>query len=79
MGCLELHVPPSNRRGRPRVHTTREILDVVFFLLGSGCPWRLLYGVFPPLEIPLLLVYAWATYPENRLTRIRPNATLVSG
>jgi hypothetical protein len=24
------HVPPPNKRGRPRLHTTREILDAVF-------------------------------------------------
>jgi putative transposase len=41
--CLKPHIPPPNNRGRPRVHTTREILDAVFFyVLKSGCPWRLL-------------------------------------
>jgi putative transposase len=53
--CLEPHVPPPNRRGRPRVHTTREILDAVFFVLRSGCPWRLLPRDFPPWET----VYFW--------------------
>jgi transposase len=27
--CLEPHVPPPNERGRPRVHTTRQILDAI--------------------------------------------------
>jgi transposase len=41
--CLEAHVPaPKKGRGRPRIHTTREILDAVFYVLKSGCPWRLL-------------------------------------
>src|SRR5215217_1897306 len=42
--CLKLHVPAPNKRGRPRTHThsTPEILNAVFYLLKSGCPWRLL-------------------------------------
>jgi len=53
--CLEPHVPPPNKRGRPRVHTTREILDATFYVLKSGCPWRLLPRDFPPWES----VYCW--------------------
>ncbi len=54
-GCLEPHVPPPNRRGRPRTHAAREILDAVFYVLKSGCPWRLLPRDFPPWET----VYWW--------------------
>jgi putative transposase len=36
--CLKPHVPPPNNLRRPRVHTTREILDAVFYVLKSGCP-----------------------------------------
>jgi putative transposase len=53
--CLKPHVPPPNKRGRPRVHTTREILDAIFYVLKSGCPWRLLPRDFPPWES----VYCW--------------------
>ena len=53
--CLKPHVPPPNNLGRPRVHTTREILDAVFYVLKSGCPWRLLPRDFPPWET----VYCW--------------------
>jgi putative transposase len=49
-GRLEPHVPAPNGRGRPRLHTTREILDAVFYVLKSGCPWRLLPRDFPPWE-----------------------------
>jgi len=52
---LEPHVPPPNKRGRPRAHTAREILDAVFYVLKSGCPWRLLPREFPPWET----VYCW--------------------
>jgi putative transposase len=48
---LQLHVPAPNKRGRPRTHDTREILNAIFFyVLKSGCPWRLLPKDFPPWE-----------------------------
>jgi putative transposase len=53
--CLELHVPPPNKRGRPKTHTTREILNAIFYVLKSGCAWRLLPRDFPPWET----VYWW--------------------
>jgi putative transposase len=53
--CLEPHLPPPNKRGRPRVHTTRQILDGIFYVLKSGCPWRLVPRDFPPWES----VYCW--------------------
>ena len=43
-------LPPPNKRGRPRTHATREILNAVFYVLKSGCPWRLLPEDFPPWE-----------------------------
>jgi putative transposase len=53
---LQLHVPAPNKRGRPRTHDTREILNAIFFyVLKSGCPWRLLPKDFPPWET----VYWW--------------------
>jgi putative transposase len=48
-------VPAPNKRGRPRTHDTREIAGAIFYLLKSGCPWRLLPKDFPPWET----VYWW--------------------
>ncbi len=53
--CLELHVPGPNKRGRPRTHGTRKILNAVFYVLKSGCQWRMLPRDFPPWET----VYWW--------------------
>src|SRR5215204_5724362 len=53
--CLRLHLPAANKRGRPRTHDTREILNAVYYVLKSGCPWRLLPKDFPPWET----VYWW--------------------
>ena len=54
-GCLEPYVPPPNKRGRPRAHAARQILDAIFYVLKSGCPWRLLPRDFPPWGT----VYCW--------------------
>src|SRR5919206_709309 len=87
--CLKPHVPPPNKRGRPRVHTTREILNAIFYVLKSGCPWRLLPRDFPPWES----VYCWfrrwridgtweqlnATLRERLRTRLGRNAQPSAG
>jgi putative transposase len=52
---IESYIPASNKRGRPRIHSTRMILNAVFYVLKSGCPWRLLPREFPPWET----VYFW--------------------
>jgi putative transposase len=47
-GLLEPHLPAPKPRGRPRLHGPREILDAVFYVLKSGCQWRMLPRDFPP-------------------------------
>ena len=46
--CLEPHLPASKANGRPRVYPLREILDAIFYIVRSGCAWRLLPHEFPP-------------------------------
>jgi putative transposase len=45
---LEAHLPASQPYGRPRIHSPREILNAVFYVVKSGCAWRLLPHDFPP-------------------------------
>jgi len=47
---LEPHLPAPKQRGRPRVHSYREILNAVFYLLKTGCQWRMLPREFPPFK-----------------------------
>jgi putative transposase len=45
---IKPHIPtPRTNIGRKRVHSYREILNVIFYLLRSGCAWRLLPHEFP--------------------------------
>jgi putative transposase len=42
------HLPTFAAPGRPRMHTLREIVDAIFYIVRSGCAWRLLPHDFPP-------------------------------
>jgi putative transposase len=53
--CIGPHLPGPTGQGRPRLHGLRAILDAVFYVLKSGCPWRLLPRDFPPWKT----VYDW--------------------
>lgn len=48
--CVQRYLPPLSRRGRPRIHPLRRILDAVFYVLRTGCPWRYLPTNFPPWQ-----------------------------
>jgi putative transposase len=45
---LAPHLPMPKARGRPRLHSVREILNAIFYALRSGCAWRLLPHDLPP-------------------------------
>jgi hypothetical protein len=49
---LKDHLPTPKAPGRPRVHTLREILKAIFYIVRSGCAWRLLAYDFPTLGAP---------------------------
>ena len=44
---IEPHIPTPKGNGRPRIHSLREILNAIFYILRSGCQWRLLPHDFP--------------------------------
>jgi transposase len=40
--CLEPHLPIPKATGRPKLHSTREIINAIFYIVRGGCAWRLL-------------------------------------
>ena len=48
---LEPYLPAPKTIARPKIHHTRkEVLDAIFYILKSGCAWRLLPRDFPPCK-----------------------------
>jgi putative transposase len=41
-------LPRVDKRGRPRKHAWREILNAILYVIRTGCQWRLLPHEFPP-------------------------------
>ncbi len=56
---LEGHLPTPENDGRPRVHSLREILNAIFYIVKSGCAWRLLPHDFPPWKTVYHYFRAW--------------------
>ena len=42
--------PSRSSMGRPRVHGRRTILNAIFYVIRSGCPWHYLPHDFPPWQ-----------------------------
>jgi putative transposase len=57
--CLEPHLPVPNATGRPKLHSTREILNAVFYIVRGGCAWRLLPDDFPPWKTVYHYFRSW--------------------
>jgi transposase len=47
---IEPYIPPIKAGGRPALHTRREIVDAICYVLRSGGAWRLLPHDFPPWQ-----------------------------
>lgn len=56
---LEPVLPPAKATGRPRKHPLREMVNAMFYLVRSGCPWRYLPDGFPPWQTVYSLFRAW--------------------
>lgn len=50
-------LPPPGKTGRPRRWPMREIMNAIFYVLRSGCPWRMVPDCFAPATT----VYRWFT------------------
>lgn len=52
---LEPRLPFPRERGRRRRWPMRSIINAIFYVLRTGCPWRFLPDSFPPYQS----VYRW--------------------
>jgi transposase len=52
-------VPAVKSGGRPAAHRRREIINAIFYVLRTGCQWRLLPHDLPPWLTVYSYFRAW--------------------
>jgi putative transposase len=52
-------LPQPKKTGRPREHTYREILNAIFYIVRSGCAWRLMAHDLPPWKTVYTYFRRW--------------------
>jgi len=58
-GVIEPHLPKAATCGRRRETDLRDVVDAIFYIVQSGCQWRLLPKDFPPFTTVQRYFYAW--------------------
>lgn len=56
---LEPLIPPEKLGGRHRSVDMREVVDAIFYVLRTGCAWRLLPHDYPPWQTVYGYFRAW--------------------
>ena len=56
---IEPLIPPAKPGGRDRAHSMHEIVDALFYLLRSGCSWRMLPHDLPPWQTVYTYFQQW--------------------
>ena len=51
--------PEKKKSGRPRQYTVREIWNAIFYILRSGCSWRMMPHDLPPWNIVYCYFRQW--------------------
>jgi transposase len=57
---IEPILPPPNLDGRHEKHPRREIVNAIFYLLRTGCAWRLLPHDLPPWQTVYRYFRRWS-------------------
>ncbi len=70
---IEPLLPRASSKGRPRGWPPREIVNAIFYVMRSGCPWRLLPADLPPWST----VYRWFAAWRDRCVFEKINYALV--
>jgi putative transposase len=52
---------------RKRKHELREIFNAIFYLLKTGCQWRMLPGNFPPWQV---VYYYYSSWKKNEVIKV---------
>jgi putative transposase len=52
-------LPPSKPGGRPRATDVRAVVNAIFYVLRSGCAWRMLPRDFPPYSTVYMYFRQW--------------------
>lgn len=52
-------LPPDRALGRPRKTDLRDVVNALFYLLTTGCQWRMLPKEFPPMSTVHGYLTAW--------------------
>jgi transposase len=63
---LKEFIPAAKPGGRPRTVEPREIINAIFYILSTGCPWRMLPHDFPVWQTVyecLVAVLRWRKPP----------------
>ena len=55
------YLPVAKSGGRPRSTNLQAVLNAIFYVLCSGCPWRMLPGDFPAWQTVYSYFRRWHT------------------
>lgn len=56
---LKPFVRKPSKRGRPLVYDRRHVVNALFYVVRSGCQWRMLPVDFPPWKTVYQIFYRW--------------------
>ena len=56
---LDPLIPRARKPGRPQQYAKREILNAIFYLVRSGCAWRMLPHDLPPWQTVYYYLRRW--------------------
>lgn len=52
-------IPPAKQGGRRRTVDMREVLNAIFYVIRTGCPWEMLPHDFPPYSTVYFYFRRW--------------------
>jgi putative transposase len=56
---IESILGPDSKRGRPRVHSQREVWNAIFYMARAGCAWRYIPHDLPPWGVVRIHFVHW--------------------